>query len=129
MDKQNQILEIWISGGIHAVEPVSVQPVTYIDYWQLIQVTHADGGCSRHLYGRVNNEGRVCSDIVSFDLERITATTKSGRQYMVLGPPGRDEDAVWVYDQWATINKFVRVKYLTSGLERLRRIRGYSGWV
>ena len=130
MDMQkNQILEIWVTGGIHAMEPVSVQPVSYMDYWQLIQVTHQDGQRSRHLFGRADNEGRVCSDIVAFDLKTITATTKSGRLYKVMGPPGRDADAVWIYDQWATHNKFVRVQYLTSALERLRRMRGYTGWV
>jgi hypothetical protein len=61
---------------------------------------------TRHLVGRVveTQSGRVSAAIVSIDSVSRTATTESGRNFTLQGPPGVDPDA----------------QYLLTGLIRLR---------
>lgn len=79
-----------VSGGVHAVAPVSDEPKTVLTRWSLREVTHHDGKRTRHLVGWAEYEGRMCSAIVSFDLATLRVTTTSGRQYHLEGPPGYD---------------------------------------
>ena len=107
------------TGGIHAIAPVSVQPRTEMWRWRLYQVK-AHGVRSRHLVGLADGEGRVCSAIAQWDLKNLCATTASGRVYLLVGPPGWNADADYVFAGWRSVNGCVQVKDMSRALLRLR---------
>lgn len=111
------------TGGIHAIAPVSIQPRTEMWRWRLYQVK-AHGFRSRHLVGLADREGRVCSGIVQWDLKKLCATTVSGRVYQLMGPPGWNADADYVFEGWKAVNGCGHVKDMTHALLRLRAMRG-----
>lgn len=121
-------IEIWyMPGYIKNIDPVSVEPVTVLSRWKLVQITGNDGRRSRHLVGRADFEGRVCSAIVSIDLAAMRVTTISGRVYELDGPPGRDSDADWVFAGWLRRMSVPTFRDMTRALLRLRRREGVAG--
>lgn len=101
MKSEDELLQIFgNSFCVHKIEPVDQQPVTKMTRWLLVEVLRSDGSLTRHLVGRAMGEGRVCSSITEIDLERMCATTKSGRIYVIDGPSGFDGDAQYVLDRW-----------------------------
>ena len=115
-------IEIRLTPGyLRDIDPVGVEPVTVMSRWKLVEVRNAVGRRSRHLVGRADYEGRVCSAIVSIDLEALRMTTQSGRVYVLEGPPGRDSDADWVFGRWLKIMKAPKHRVITRTLMRLRR--------
>lgn len=115
-----------ISGGVHAISPVGVEPQTVLTRWSLRQVIGLDGKRTRHLVGWAVFEGRVSTAIVSFDLARLHVITESGRLYHLAGPPGYDSDAEYVFRRWLKISDSTRSKDLTRSLLRLRAKRGFT---
>ncbi len=109
----------FIHGYVHQIESVQSQPQTVLTHWQLIKVRGNGGKFARHLMGRADGEGRVSTDIVSLNVIQLRATTKSGRVY-VLGRPGRDGDAVWIFSLWLKANQCTSHADQTSALMRLR---------
>ena len=108
-----------IPGYVHQIDSVQSQPQTDLTHWQLMKVRNKDGKFSRHLMGRADGEGRMSTDIVSLDVAQLRATTQSGRVY-VLGRPGRDGDAVWLFAKWLKANQFTSHADQTRALMRLR---------
>jgi hypothetical protein len=119
------LITAFISGGIHAIDPVELQPATEMTRWSLYRVVGGDGKRTRHLVGRAEHEGRVCSAITRLDLQRLTARTQSGRVYELLGPPGRNSDGDYVFRRWLKLSGCSGVKNLTASLIRLRTMRGH----
>ena len=119
MNNKVQVGLNFIPGYVHQIESVQSQPHTNLSHWQLIKVRDQDGKFSRHLMGRANGEGRVSTAIVSLDIVQLRATTKSGRVY-VLGRPGRDDDAAWIFPQWLRANQYTPHAEQTRALLRLR---------
>lgn len=74
--------------------------------WRVIEVVSRTGTLSRHLYGHdvTNNAGRVSSAIQEFDLEAMTATTRSGRNYRLLGAPGSSRIGEYAWQDWCNKN-------------------------
>jgi hypothetical protein len=110
---------IFIPGYVHQIDSVQCQPRTSLSHWQLIKVRAPDGKFYRHLAGRADGEGRVSTDIVSLDIVQLRATTQSGRVY-VLGRPGHDGDAVWLFAKWLKANQCIQHADQTRALLRLR---------
>ncbi|MBI3568126.1 MAG: hypothetical protein HY084_07995 [Gemmatimonadetes bacterium] len=81
------------------VPPVSDEPCIRLRDWFIVR--RPDTG-ALHLAGRniSEGEGRMSSAITGFDPESRRAVTASGRVYVLVGPPGRDADGVWVADMW-----------------------------
>jgi len=80
---------------------VAAEPVVFLSPWKVFQL--ADG--SIHLCGGVGFfGGRVSSAVVSFDYEKATAKTITGRTYELTGRPGVDTDAAYVWQQWSAGN-------------------------
>lgn len=121
MNSNNKLL---IQGGVHPVAPVRQEPVTVMSVWRLQQMNWASGERTRHLVGRANNEGRVCSDIQQFELQTMTAITRSGRYYRLVGAPGYDSDALYVFNVWLGYQEPGRAIDMTEALMRLRHQRG-----
>ena len=118
---------LYLPGYIRNIDPVSVEPVTVMSRWKLVEVRNTDGRRSCHLVGRADYEGRVCSAIVSVDLEALRMITQSGRFYVLEGPPGRDSDADWVFGRWLKIMGNPKHRAITRALMRLRR-RQAGAW-
>ena len=105
--------------SIHRIEPASQQPSTEMSHWSLRVIRQGNGCLSRHLVGRAQHEGRVSTKVVEIDALHLTATTKSGRIYL-LEKPGFYADAEYIFSRWLAANGFVWVRDATSALLRLR---------
>ena len=111
-------------GSIHMIEPVDIQPGTVMTDWRLFQVRLPNGSRTRHLVGRADDEGRVCSSIVHLDLQELRMSTQSGRIYDLAGPPGSDGDSDYVFGIWLRAVGAIHCRDLTRSLMRLRTLRG-----
>lgn len=67
-------------------------------------------------YAVDNHEGRVSTAIESLDLAARTGVTSSGRLYELIGEPGRDPDADYVWAMWARANGVICAKDATAEL-------------
>jgi len=54
----------------------------------------------------------------------MEAQTQSGRLYRLLGDPGRDRDALYVFDVWLLNQQPRRIRDQSVAFMRLRRQRG-----
>lgn len=83
---------------IYRPDDVQTEPVVFLKPWRIFELE--DG--ARHLCGGVGFFGsRVSSAVVSIDYENATATTSTGRIYELIGEPGPDADADYVWQEWA----------------------------
>lgn len=100
MKINKNILKEAAKGSIWKTPPVSEQPCIYLTRWSVMETQ--DG--ARHLvgYNSENCEGRVSTPIKSFDSDTARAITQSGRIYELVGPPGYDPDADWVWARYAS---------------------------
>jgi hypothetical protein len=96
--------------SIWRTRAVKVEPDIRLTHWQVFSIPSLDGeGRDHHFNGcaaRAGDPGRVSSRIVNFDSETMIGTTRSGREYQLVGSPGgRRGDPNYVWDQWANFNK------------------------
>jgi hypothetical protein len=49
-------------------------------------------------------EGRVCSPVIEFDKNTMRGVTRSGRVYELVGKPGSNRDAQYVWHRWLGLN-------------------------
>ena len=70
---------------------------------------------SRHFVGfnAADQDGRVSTPIVSFNAAERSGVTFSGRCYILVGPPGFDDDAEYVWECYATFCGFKDVVDVT----------------
>lgn len=114
--------DVWyFSEYVRAIDPVTVEPVTFLSSWQLVELKNGDGQRTRHLIGCADFAGRVSTDLVAFDVLALRATTQSGRVYVLEGPPGHDSDADWLFAGWLRRRSIPIFREMTPALLRLRR--------
>lgn len=114
--------------SIRLIGPVSREPVAVMTHWRVFQLRGSSTGRrSRHLVSHACVEGRVCSALASLDLLTLTAISGSGRFYRLLGPPGQDQDAQYVWDAWSPFAGATHVRDVMRALLRLRRMRRLQG--
>lgn len=89
-------------------ETVEQQPVTSLMQWRVFKVnsTIEDRGFTLHFVGNTGREGRVSSDIKSYDPETCKGISASNRIYELLGPSGTNSDAMYVWSKWMQINGY-----------------------
>lgn len=58
--------------------------------------------------------GRVTSAIAGFDPVLHTAVTKSGRRYLLTGPPGDNGDADYTWHRWKHVHQVNAVLEVTG---------------
>jgi hypothetical protein len=70
--------------------------------WRIIEVEGRDGTRSRHVFGHdvTHDQGRASSSIVRFEAETLTAVTRSGTHYRLIGLPGNSRHGANVWEQW-----------------------------
>lgn len=91
-----------LAGGFHPAPDVEAEPAVVMSPWAVVEVMPSG---ERHLCGWIGYEGRVSSAITAFDPRTRMATTRSGRQYRLVGPPGYNRDALYVWDRWSWANR------------------------
>lgn len=84
--------------SIWRTRPVITQPTLSIQHWAVVELPDKN----RHFIGFCieNQEGRVSSEIEALDPETMVAVTGSGRTYRLIGPPGLNSDAIYVWNVW-----------------------------
>ncbi len=70
--------------------------------WRIVEVEGRDGARSRHVFGHdvTHDQGRASSSIVRFEVETLTAITRSGTRYRLTGLPGNSRHGANVWEQW-----------------------------
>lgn len=105
---------------------VQDEPATVLTNWRIMRVWNLDasGKRSLHLTGSTpTTNGRVTTELVSCEMTRMQATTRSGRLYLLAGEPGDGKMAeiattVWLRDT----SGVMRHKDVTSAYLRLRKL-------
>ena len=94
------------------VPPVSEQPWVSLLRWQVYEIETG----ARHFVGYHPRarEGRVSSTVVEFDAESRCGKTRSGRIYELVGLPGFDRDAGYVWLVWQSARDVLSVRDVTS---------------
>lgn len=90
---------------IWKIQSVSQEPTTSLESWRVMELPDGD----RHLVGYAveAREGRTSSAIRQFDAGCLRAVTNSGRVYQLVGRPGADSDAEYVWARWRHINEVI----------------------
>ncbi len=103
-----------VSGGIWKTEPVASQPRLRLASWRIMRTERGE----IHFIGYAvdNHEGRVSTAIQSLDRVARTGVTSSGRLYELIGKPGYDSDADYVWAMWARVNGVKRAEDVTVEL-------------
>lgn len=101
--------------------------------WRVMEIETKDGTRTRHVWGHdvKNGLGRASSPIKEFDLDSLTATTRSGSVYRLVGVPGNSRLGKGAWSNWCkdngvvseldVTNEYLNVDQLsTIGFTRLR---------
>jgi hypothetical protein len=88
--------------------PSDSQEVT-LRRWRVMEIEAQNGIRSRHVWGHdvKNGLGRASSPIIEFNFGTMTATTRSGRNYRLLGLPGNSRLGKHAWDSWCSSNEVV----------------------
>lgn len=89
--------------AIWTVQAISSEPTTSLARWRVMELPDGD----RHLVGYAveAREGRTSSPIRRFDVGCMRAVTNSGHVYQLVGRPGADSDADYVWATWQRVNE------------------------
>ena len=87
---------------------IEERPSVTLTQWQVFEVRGIaeDNFSTVHFvgYNIEEQEGRVSSPVVEFDVTTRRGQTQSGRIYELRGAPGVDEDAAYTWGRWKNIN-------------------------
>lgn len=99
--------------SIWKTKSVTEEPSIQLYKWRVFSVT--DGiDETIHFVGWTGNEGRVSSNIVSYDKETNTGISRTGRVYKLVNNNGYDSDAIYTFDRWLSINGNLTYKDITE---------------
>jgi hypothetical protein len=84
--------------------------------WRIVEVEKQDGARSRHIWGHdvTNDRGRASTAITEFDRETMTATTRKGSNYKLVGAPGNSLVLETVWRTWCRLHGVVSEVDVTS---------------
>lgn len=85
------------------VATLSGEPEILLVAWRIMETDRSE----RHFVGaRLDDgSGRVSTAILEFDPDGMTGVSKSGRVYKLVGPPGWNENADYVWSTWRAVNR------------------------
>jgi hypothetical protein len=77
--------------------------------WRVMEIEAPGGICSRHVWGHdvKNGRGRASSPIMEFKLDTMTAITRSGSNYKLVGLPGSSRLGKNAWSHWCSNNAVV----------------------
>lgn len=84
--------------------------------WRVTEIETQAGVRSRHVWGHdvTNNLGRASSAIKEFNVETMTATTRSGKHYALVGLPGDSRIGRSAWKKWCCDNGIVTERDVTD---------------
>lgn len=83
--------------------------------WAIYEVESEVLDSTRHFVGIVSSgDGRVSSQIQSFDYENMSGITRSGKEYVLIGYPGSSIDSSYVFSKWCVMNQITSVTDVTK---------------
>lgn len=84
-----------------AAVPQTSAPVQ-LNQWRVVEIVTRNDMRSRHMWGHdiANNQGRASTAIIAFDRSSMTATTASGRHYVLVGPSGASPLGKAAWEKW-----------------------------
>lgn len=84
---------------VWSATPIDEAPELRLARWSVREVLPR---WTRHLVGfnLTEDEGRVSSALTAYDPRSRRAVTESGRMYELVGRPGHDSDAEYVWRAW-----------------------------
>jgi hypothetical protein len=85
------------------VAALSAEPEIRLIDWRIMETDRNE----RHFIGaRLDDgSGRVSTAIVEFDPDGMIGVSQSGRVYRLVGPPGWNENADYVWSAWRAVNR------------------------
>lgn len=99
--------------------PVNEQPELTLKNWSTKEIKNPLGHAQVLVgYCLENREGRTSRPVVNIDLTSMRVTTESGRVYQLIGPPGHDLDAEYVFRRWCHINEVSHFTDVSADLWR-----------
>lgn len=113
-------IEEFLRDSLWKTPSVADQPMILLVRWRVLEARNAEFELERHLvgYNVDQHEGRVSTAIEHFDPTASMVVTRSGRVYHLMGPPGYDTDAVWVWEQWSRLNRMTdEIRCYCGGME------------
>lgn len=85
---------------VKTMPSVDSQPDIVLTDWSVVRISADDQHWDVILgWCELNRCGRVTTPVMAFDGEQGIAITRSGRRYQLAGPPGKCDDAYYVYRQ------------------------------
>jgi len=117
-DDLEKIADLVFKSSIWKPADVSQEPETKLIQWQVYKVmlpgldefTLHFNGYTAGYYG----EGRVCSPVMEFDKNTMRGVTRSGRVYELVGSPGHNSDAAYVWNKWLSLNDVEKYECVTD---------------
>lgn len=94
--------------AIYSIVPVSEEPEEDICQWSIREVSfRGELETTRHVVGFIarRQSGRASSAIQQFDPHTMMIITRSGRTYHLIGAPGYNVDAEYVWRHWCQLNQ------------------------
>lgn len=93
-------------------------PEVELSDWCIMEVSCEDNAevFTRHLVGTnlEYDSGRVSSPIEQFDKNALSARTRSGRTYILVGEPGVSIRSAFVWANWCGKNRVITSKDVTQ---------------
>lgn len=88
--------------------------------WRVIETMTQNGTRSRHILGQnsASEQGRASTAITAFDFASMTATTRSGRNYILEGPPGDSRLGKAAWEKWCSDHGVVSESDVTGEYQR-----------
>ena len=92
--------------------------------WRVMESEAPDGVRSHHVCGHdvTHNRGRASSAIIEFNKDAMTATTRSGTLYKLIGLPGNSTIGKAAWDKWCRDNGIVSQKDVTDDYLNVNKI-------
>lgn len=84
------------------VAPIAERPSVSLRSWQVFDVPLSGETWTRHFVGYAveDRQGQVSSPVLTFSPAERCGVTRSGRVYQLIGRPGADSDAEYVWNRW-----------------------------
>lgn len=103
-------LSVWKPASVNS------EPHTRLSIWQvfLVKADFKSLGDTIHFVGYAGYEGRVSSPIMEYDKNTHRGVSSSGRIYELVGEPGHNSDATYVWGRWLQMSDFPETVTLTD---------------
>lgn len=117
--KTNKLELLYFTGGVHPVASVADEPDISLSHWGIFHAWDKVGKKTLHGVGW-NGEGRASTAIVEFlprgtdEDSLIRFKTASGRLYELVGSPGLNGDAAYVWGVWKNINGITKAEDVSN---------------